>query len=504
MRYIFSPGVRIALLLFFASPWANAQQAIEPTGESRPTDDDGGSKPKTGLGDSDSKDSSSSLEARLAAVEQELKDLKDQQGTLEVEDQSWMQEDGDENEAFEPVIRLHGYFDLTYSYNDIPTDSPLHAYVVPYPTFLMSSLNLFLDAKPTPNLTTTMELAFSFMPAGSYLKPAYYTADGTRIAEPVRDTSWGRDNLTTALYSTGSVRIIRAHATYQARDWLGITAGKFVTPYGIWNVDHAPTVVLPAHVPYMQVRQMMPLEQLGLQAFGRLFVGSSTYLDYNITLSNGRAGLVPTDIGDLDNNKAVGLGLGLSYDSADVLLKGGGYLYYGKLSESEPRATLNGDGGFESARVVKTSSYHELIAAFHLLGEFKGVRLQSEVILSRGDAITPAQASDLDRALLVRDAALDRRYYQPSWTGVGVYGLAAYTLPLEIIAPVRIIPYVLYEYNRTRDTQPYFNQQYIAGGLNIRPQADLALKLEYSRCFLDESIYNGDLSLYAAQLAVSF
>jgi hypothetical protein len=502
MKYVLSPGAWIALVLFFASPWALAQQEIVSIGESRSGDEDG-SKAEADPVDSGSREQTSSLEARLAAVEQELEDIRAQQETPEFSDPSWTQEDSDEEPAFEPFLRVHGYFDLTYSYNDIPTGSPLHAYVAPYPTFLMSSLNLFLDAKPTPNLTTTVELAFSFMPAGLYLKPAYYTLDGTRIAEPVREEPWGRDNLTTALYANGSVRIVRAHATYQARDWLGITAGKFVTPYGIWNVDHASTVVLSAHVPYMQVREMMPLEQLGLQAFGRFFVGPSTYLDYNITLSNGRAGLVTTDIGDLDNNKAVGLGLGLSYDSADVLIKGGGYLYYGKLSESEPRAYINNDGGFDSANVVKTSSYHELIAAFHLLGEFKGVRLQSEVILSRGDVITPAQASDLDLALLARDTTADR-YYQPSWTGVGVYGLAAYTLPLEIIAPVRIIPYVLFEYNRTRDTQPYFNQQYIAGGLNIRPQADLALKLEYSRCFLNESIYKGDLSLYAAQLAVSF
>jgi hypothetical protein len=446
---------------------------------------------------SEAQDATRSLESRLAAVEAELAAMKEQQVT----ERPWEEEDL--VEEFEPTLSVHGFFDLTFSYSDVPDNSPLLVYMMPYPTFLMSSVNVFVDAKPTKTFSTTVEIGFHFMPAGLYREPALYSSEGARLKDAKRDDPWIRDSATTALSFPGTTRIVRAQASYQPRDWFGITAGKFVTPYGIWNVEHAPTVVLPAHVPYLQVRQMMPLEQLGLQAFGRVFFGSSTYLDYAVTLSNGRANIVNTDIGDLDKNKALGLGLGLSYDSAGLLLKAGGYLYYGKLSDSEPRVTVNESGGFESAKMVQLSSYHELIAAFHVLTEYKGLRFQGELLTTRGTVIKPQQASVMDLALAAQDPT-PGRYYQASWNGLGAYLLLAYTLPIALIEPIRIIPYAVYEYNKTRDTQPYFNVQYVAGGLTVRPQADLALKLEYVRFFLDKEIYKGDMSMYAAQIAVSF
>lgn len=56
-------------------------------------------------------------------------------------------------------------------------------------------------------------------------------------------------------------------------------------------------------------------------------------------------------------------------------------------------------------------------------------------------------------------------YRSPSFIGWGSYGLLSYELPLDKwLGDMRLIPFVLYEYNSYDDTRPFISQQFLIAG----------------------------------------
>jgi len=168
-----------------------------------------------------------------------------------------------------------------------------------------------------------------------------YASDITLIASPVVKSvsMFDKEFPTSALdpvsainYSWGGLTIERAYMEWNYSDKLSFRAGKFLTPFGIWNVDHGLPVLLSARIPYML--SFIPDTQTGIETYGRIYL-PHTDLEYNIYISNGRD--LPNPLFDNNLEKSVGGRLNLKLQS-DIFkeLAIGGSGYYGKHTEYVP------------------------------------------------------------------------------------------------------------------------------------------------------------------------
>jgi hypothetical protein len=96
-------------------------------------------------------------------------------------------------------------------------------------------------------------------------------------------------------------------------------------------------------------------------------------------------------------------------------------------------------------------------------------------------------------------------YYEASSIGWDVYGLVAYTLPLQRwFGEVLVTPYFLYEKNRSNDTKPQWNMSLFVAGLNVQPNRFITLKAEWTLAMPEFISYGANSQGVAAQIAVSF
>ncbi|MCP4677427.1 MAG: hypothetical protein GY854_18310 [Deltaproteobacteria bacterium] len=385
----------------------------------------------------------------------------------------------------EDRFSIYGFFDLTFV-KDFPDKNSVMTGLDPAKTsFLMSNLNIYFKSQMTDTLSALVELRFTFLPLGHETSlemegmTEYERVDTTVLqANPYKEQR------------LGGVAIERAHLTWQPADFFGVVAGYFLTPYGIWNIDHGTPTLIAVREPYMQWARIMPLTQLGLQLFGRAYPTSRLYFDYAFTVSNGRG---PMDtVHDLDENKALGLRLRLSYEGKNVGAGLGGYGYYGKYTDIKKVITAI-QPAFHVEQEV-TAGYDELIGALDLLVEIYGVRLQGEFIRRLIQYSERAERSHLS----------GMGGYQPNYITIAFYGILAWELPLsKWLGDMKLTPYVEVDYNDRDDSIPDNDSIMILGGLNFKPSPFVTLKAEAGRV----NSFHGtraNLTYLAAQMAVSF
>ncbi len=413
------------------------------------------------------------------------------------------------------LLSLYGFFDVEFVKHFQADDSLSNLSIPAKSSFLISNITLFLLSQPTETLSALLELRFSFLPHGQEkeIETAIYV-DGQQVpveGKYVRVDTTVTDPFNSLMFKQGGVSIERVHLTYAPFEWLKILVGRYLTPYGIWNIDHGSPIVLPIQLPFMQMREMVPLAQTGIQVMGRFFVASDTVVfDYAVTLSNGRGDL--DAIYDVNENKAVGLRLKLSYEGEKLKLSAGGYGYYGVTTDIEKVMVMhmNSDMTLDESldrpmRVLVNDigSWDDYILSADFLLEFAGVKLQSEYIWNRKSmqkhAIEPP-----DWTVVKGISASDTVYYASS-VGNAVYVLLGYELPLhEWIAPVLLTPYVMYEYTEYADTAPHGNIDFYRGGLNVKPSQYVVLKAEFAYGVPHHKIYAENNKSLLVQMAVSF
>ncbi len=405
--------------------------------------------------------------------------------------------DDQEMESFEEdpgqqYLRLSGFFDVAFYKKFVEEGSFLEGYISDKATFLMQHINLYIASQISQSVKALIELRFSFFPQGYMVNPESELTDTEfeRVNTTIMDWNNGET------ISFGGMRIERAILTYEPFDFLAITAGRYLTPFGIWNEDHGTPILLTVRHPVIQLDHAVPLAQTGLMVHGRFFPSENTMLDYAFTLSNGRGPI--EEVYDLDNNKGLGFRLRLGYDGSKFDMELGAYGYIGKYTDSKVTSAIM---DFEE---VVTESYDEYTGTASLLLKFYGVRLQSEFV----------------RSLIKYDerpfkAPGDKPYvvgYPVDYTVTYVYGLLGYTLPLEKwLDEATITPFFMYEHNIEHDLLPkYLETDIYTGGINVKPIPAIVLKAEFFWSFFtnlyiqdnpDKKDGFGGLSL---QVVVSF
>ena len=361
--------------------------------------------------------------------------------------------------SFDDKLNIYGFADISYSGlhwgKAVPTieqDSR---------SFVVGNLNLYLSKNLTPKVRALAEVRFSYLPNGAA------NPDGTTFSAYAVDVT-----NSSRLAQWGSSVIERLYVEYDLTDHLTIRAGHWLTPYGIWNIDHGSPAIIAVARPYIIGEQFFPEHQTGLQLFGNHLFGSYK-LNYFLTASNGRGADEAQQ--DLDTNVALGGRLELEAPQGVKL----GVSYY------EGRYT-----GFAPAMGAAKPTYREMAYSADALYDHGGLRLQGEI------SARDKHFEDGARTASAAGFTSDGRDF-------GFYVLAGYrTTQLW-----NVMPYTYYEHYRPQE-RPYFSGvDDFTVGLNFRPASSFVAKLQYTyAAFADgpELLAGTSLTIYAAQAAWMF
>lgn len=174
----------------------------------------------------------------------------------------------------------------------------------------LSHINIYQEFKPNDHVRILTELSFQDKPI-NYGSPT----TGMIIRTDMSDFYGGGTTETVAVeatpqlrntaerdfvrYEWGSFSVERAIFSLSLNRYLNLSAGKFITPAGIWNVDHGSPVITTIIQPSQySTLEIYPAAQTGLIEKGRLYIADAE-LSYNLYLSSGRQGLTFEHVKDM-------------------------------------------------------------------------------------------------------------------------------------------------------------------------------------------------------------
>jgi hypothetical protein len=353
-------------------------------------------------------------------------------------------------------LNVYGFADFSYFHPLTDKDSYLGSATNHYQQFAIGNFNLYLSKQMSEKTRSMAEVRFSYMPNGATdaAKPgdrvSTFTPDPADVNRPI---PWG------------GIVIERVHVEYDVTSFLTLRAGQFLTPYGIWNVDHGTPTLISIRRPYMIGDQLFPERQVGLEAFGKAYL-SEFELQYILTLSNGRG---PIDtIGDLDNNKAVGGRLEAKYThNFDARL--GGSFYKGRYTD----------------RKASTFDFVTMKTVEPIKLRYDEVALGVDFQLNWGDFVWRSEFVHSQVHFKPEDRPMtDATTFQPDYRVWGYYLLAGYRLPFGVMPYFLFSPYHFAQ-RPSNALVPYV--VIVQPGLNIQVTPSIIVKLEYSSATFSES-----------------
>jgi len=167
----------------------------------------------------------------------------------------------------EPTFEVHGFIDMgiqkavTNAADGFPSQAL---------TFVLGNVNLYFTFHPADHWSALAEVRFTNDPNGIALDPANGIGDDTM--------RWGATVLE------------RAYIQYDHSRQLGVRVGEFLTPFGIWNVDHGSPTVIPIVRPESITQELFPSHQIGVDVYGELagLLPDRWAVGYHAYVSNGR------------------------------------------------------------------------------------------------------------------------------------------------------------------------------------------------------------------------
>ena len=360
--------------------------------------------------------------------------------------------------AFDDKLNIYGFADMTYQLTHFRRE------ILGAPSsygFAAGNLNLYLSKNLAEHWRTLAEVRFLYLPNGGDDGAGHTTL--TTINDPTnfdRPLTWG------------GIAIQRAYIEYEVNQYLTIRAGRFLTPYGIWNTDHGSPVIIAPYRPYIIGEQHFPEQQTGIELYGKKLIGEYE-VGYHATISNGRS---PVDsVADPDGKPAFGGRLEFEAPWAGTLKLGAsGYM---------GRYTGVVDTG------VTPPSYMEQSYGVDAQWDHGGLRVQAELIGN------DHHYSDGARATSAKGFIPDGR----QWGG---YALAGYRFDHHWNA----MPFAIAEYIKPIDNTLYDQISGYSGGINLRPNANVVLKLMYTYAMSRGTglLGNTNIDVFTSQIAWVF
>lgn len=362
--------------------------------------------------------------------------------------------------GFNPTLKLYGFADFTYSQYLMEADSPWRLLFSEGGNFAVGNLNLYLDSQLHETVRALAEVRFTYLPHGTLNLGPPSSRESNSMSDYTRNE---RD------VDVGGISIERAWIQWSPHELFSIKAGHWLTPYGIWNVDHGTPTIVPVTRPFMIDEELLPESQSGLLAEGRLGINDALALEYGFGFSNGRG---PTDtVFDQNGNKGLTYRLKLVHSGAgDFQIGASGY--HGKYTSAQTDLTIV-DDEIKSVELIGT--------------EFKEVAWAADVRYQRGGLLLQAEAMVNDRHYTEegRPGSYQANSLAPDSRRWGVYGITGYRFDW-----LGVMPYIIGEFSPIPDTSIYELPREIlllGGGLNIRPIAQVAIKLGYDQAIFPEA-----------------
>lgn len=178
--------------------------------------------------------------------------------------------------------------------------------------FEVTHVNVYGDWKPNPYMRSLIEIGVHPYPHGTGDSVGIIT-ESTVYIQGYDTTTVSIDTIRTPRLPVdntilddqdgplqwGSITLERAWMDFLFGNHANLRVGKFITPYGIWNVDHGSPAILTVRQPYQTgTFRVFPRSQIGLMGYGTAFLGDAD-LSYKLYASTGRNEITIDEVTDL-------------------------------------------------------------------------------------------------------------------------------------------------------------------------------------------------------------
>ena len=391
-------------------------------------------------------------------------------------------DEGSSDSDTQRKLDLYGFADFTYQRLLIPKDNIWNRTYPSVNSFAIGNFNVYLSSNLGESWRALAEVRFMYLPNGA--TKADDTGNAVRTDTTVLDYA-GFDEPV----RWGGIRIARIYVEHEFNSLFKLQVGQFLTPYGIWNVDHGSPTIIGIKKPFVVANQLFPEAQVGLQLYGSHFF-DPLEVGYHLTLSNGRG---PVEYQDFDENKAFGGRLYVKTDAIGSLTVGASFYRGGYYDRSAKYVVLNG-GTTVDQTYATIAKYQELSLGADVKWEYKSWLVQGEAIMNEANFDTDGRP----RVTVLRPP----QGFQADYLRWGAYGLVGYRLPFEVM------PYVIVQHAFSPDSPTTPPATAYELGVNYRPTAAVVVKLEYTDWHFSApgsaGLGNYPLRILASQVAWAF
>jgi len=380
-------------------------------------------------------------------------------------------------EAGPKKFSIYGFMD--FGLQRITTASPLFKAALPTEatSFVSGNNNIYLEIHPDTQWRALIETRLSMLPQGSYQFESLGTAK--RIDNRIIDATSpsGRNNV-----EIGGLIIERAFLEWMYNDYLTIRAGRFFTPWGIWNVDHGTPTLIALMLPTFLVQDAIPQRQTGLELLGR-YNAPPWQVAYSVTVANGRT---PT-LFDTTDGKALGARTVLRRQGA-LSFAGGLSLYHGDYQDEQKVLGIDSSANVTLSKQTIVA-YDEDSVGLDLSIDYGGWRLRTETMARRVLYVDGKRESSPN----LRGTTPDRMEYY--FDAIAAY---RWTSHLE--------PYLYYAYTDTgKRLNVIESGQTVSGGLNVYLNPSVQLKMQYARSSFENFLPERNVTnLWMSRLVMAF